>query len=166
MKIISDLILKKIKPQTPPIWLMRQAGRYMREYNEIRSKYKNFMDFCYNYKETSEVTLQPIRKFNFDAAIIFSDILVVPDSLGIEVVFKEGYGPVIDFDKNKNIIKPTSKNNDKFSCISEAIKLTKIKLKEEGYENKDLIGFSGSPFTLLTYILERKRNNIFNFFIK
>ena len=162
MKIISDLILKKIQPKTPPIWLMRQAGRYMREYNEIRSKYKNFMDFCYQYKETSEVTLQPIRKFNFDAAIIFSDILVVPDSLGVEVVFKEGYGPILSFDNKIKSLKSTSKNNDKFSCVSEAIKLTKLKLKEEGYDNKDLIGFSGSPFTLLTYILEKKRNNIFN----
>src|ERR1700676_5435337 len=79
--------------ETPPIWLMRQAGRYLPEYREIRASAPSFLDFCYTPKLAAEATLQPIRRFGFDAAIVFSDILVVPDALGQKVSFETGEGP-------------------------------------------------------------------------
>ena len=84
------------RPQTPPLWLMRQAGRYLPEYREIRAKARNFLDFCYSPALAAEATLQPIRRFDFDAAILFCDILVIPDALGQKVTFETGEGPRLD----------------------------------------------------------------------
>jgi uroporphyrinogen decarboxylase len=80
----------------PPIWLMRQAGRYLPEYRKVRAEAGSFLDLCYRPELAEEVTLQPIRRFGFDAAILFSDILVIPDALGQEVAFREGEGPVLE----------------------------------------------------------------------
>ncbi|MFZ4532969.1 MAG: uroporphyrinogen decarboxylase family protein, partial [Alsobacter sp.] len=82
--------------ERPPLWIMRQAGRYLPEYREIRAKAENFMSFCYSPALAAEATLQPIRRFGFDAAILFCDILVVPDALGQPVSFVEGEGPKLD----------------------------------------------------------------------
>ena len=95
---MSSLIQKCLN-KTRPIWLMRQAGRYLPEYQKIRKTQKNFIDFCLNINAATEVTLQPIRRYNFDAAIIFSDILVIPYALGQDVKFEENKGPILsDFD--------------------------------------------------------------------
>ena len=92
---MKNLIINKIKTISPPIWIMRQAGRYLPEYREIRKDVNGFLDLCYNPKLATEITLQPIKRFNFDAAIIFSDILVIPDALGVKVDFVKNEGPVL-----------------------------------------------------------------------
>ena len=136
------------KALTPPIWIMRQAGRYLPEYREIRSDVKNFLELCYTPKLASEVTLQPITRFNFDAAIIFSDILVIPDALGVKVEFVKNEGPKLGSFELKNL---RSENIAKhLSPVFEALELTKSKLGKD----KALIGFSGSPWTLACYMIE------------
>lgn len=89
-------VLAGEKLERPPIWMMRQAGRYLPEYRAVRAQAPNFLDFCYNTDLATEVTLQPIRRYGFDAAILFSDIFVVPDALGYPVNFEEGRGPVLE----------------------------------------------------------------------
>jgi uroporphyrinogen decarboxylase len=152
MNILLKTLTKKEKFSKPPIWIMRQAGRYLPEYREVRSDVKNFLDLCYNPKLACEVTLQPIRRFDFDAAIIFSDILVIPDALGIKVEFVKNEGPklqkISSSDELKNL--KTQNIEKHLSPVFEALELTRSKLGKD----KDLIGFSGSPWTLATYICE------------
>lgn len=152
MKKLNNTLLKKEKYSNPPIWVMRQAGRYLPEYRAIRSDVKNFLDLCYNPKLASEVTLQPIDRFDFDAAIIFSDILVIPDALGIKVEFVKNEGPKLEaitsgFDLSKL---KTNNITNHLNPVFEALNLTRSKLSPD----KSLIGFSGSPWTLATYICE------------
>ena len=137
-----------------PIWLMRQAGRYLPEYKQIRNNTKHFLDLCYNPNLACEVTLQPIRRFNLDAAIIFSDILVVPDSMGIKVRFKEQQGPILDPIQTKEEMDSafSRKNKAKLDSVYEAIEKTKDALPQ----NVALIGFSGGAWTLASYIVEGK----------
>jgi len=137
------------------IWFMRQAGRYLPEFQKIRSKNKNFINLCLNSNLSSEITLQPIKRFNLDSAIIFSDILLVPYALGQQVDFIKGEGPILDdfnlqtFLKNKKIdfVK-------KLNPIYQAIKKTREKLDKK----KSLISFVGAPWTLLIYMLNLKEN--------
>ncbi len=133
------------------IWFMRQAGRYLNEYNQTKKLVNSFLSLCYNPELASEVTLQPIRRFNFDAAIIFSDILVICDALNFDVEFLNSYGPVI---KNnfKNFYDLNLENLDykKLNLVYDAIKLTRENLDI----SKSLIGFCGSPWTLAAYIIE------------
>ena len=149
---MSNLILKALKKERP-IWLMRQAGRYLKEYQVIRKKQKNFIDFCLNYKAASKVTLQPIKRFDLDAAIIFSDILIIPYGLGQKVNFKHNEGPIL----GSYNLKEFKKNNkrkflSKVKNVYKAIEYTRKKLNKK----KSLIGFAGSPWTLLVYILNKK----------
>jgi len=155
---MSNLILdkfnkNKINEGTVPIWLMRQAGRYLPEYKKIRSKNKDFINFCLNVKDSSEVTLQPIERFDFDAAIIFSDILLVNYAAGQDVKFKENFGPVLKKLDNKAFL--TIEKNifiDKLSNCYKAIRNVRNLL----HKDKTLIGFAGSPWTLLVYALNLK----------
>jgi uroporphyrinogen decarboxylase len=137
----------------PPIWLMRQAGRYLQEYREVRKQTKDFLSFCYSPDKASEVTLQPIRRFGFDAAIIFSDILVIPDALGMDVRFVENEGPRLEplLLENKDLdkLRYSAKH---LSPVYEAIRLTKTALPKK----TTLIGFAGAAWTLATYMLEGK----------
>lgn len=134
----------------PPIWLMRQAGRYLPEYREVRKEAGDFLDLCYTPKHAVEVTLQPIRRYGFDAAIIFSDILVVPDALGQTVAFRQGEGPVLDALKGDEALKKLVWNPAKLSPVYEAITKVRSNLAEE----VALIGFAGAPWTLAAYMIE------------
>ena len=143
--------LKILIKNKTPIWFMRQAGRYLPEYREIRKKEKNFIDLCFNSQLAAEISLQPIRRFNFDFIILFSDILVVPYALGQKVDFKESIGPVLkkiwrfkDFEF-VNVYESIEKLNPIMNTI-------KILKKEK--KSKNLIGFCGGPFTVLTYMFE------------
>ncbi len=144
--------LKGKKFNSPPIWLMRQAGRYLPEYRKIRSEVGNFLDLCYNPKLASEITLQPIRRFGFDGAIIFSDILVIPDALGIDVSFVKDEGPKLSKTLNeRDLLNLKIENILHFlEPVFENISLTKANLNKE----TTLIGFSGSPWTIATYMIE------------
>lgn len=152
MNKLYNILTEKKPVKNPPIWIMRQAGRYLPEYREIRSKVSNFLELCYNPKLASEVTLQPINRFDFDAAIIFSDILVIPDALGIKVEFVKNEGPKLEALNANSDLKKLKIDNIKnhLNPVFETINLTRSKLAKD----KDLIGFSGSPWTLATYICE------------
>ncbi|MES2677826.1 MAG: uroporphyrinogen decarboxylase [Pseudomonadota bacterium] len=149
-KLIRTLAGEKFS--TPPIWLMRQAGRYLPEYREIRAKANNFLELCYNPKLASEITLQPIRRFGFDGAILFSDILVIPDALGVKVEFVKNEGPKLQKTLDEKSLLNLNLNNIEkhLERVFETIDLTKSKLDA----NTTLIGFSGSPWTIATYMVE------------
>lgn len=143
-----------------PLWLMRQAGRYLPEYRKLRAEVPNFLSFCKRPELACEVTLQPLRRFDLDAAIIFSDILTIPDALNVGLEFAKGEGPIIhqpirsqkDVDKLPNI----SVVND-LSYVAEAIKLTKKALSNK----VPLIGFAGSPWTVACYMVEGSGSKTF-----
>ena len=136
-----------------PIWLMRQAGRYLPEFREIRKENQDFIKLCLNKKLSSEITLQPIRRFDFDAAIIFSDILMLPYGLGQEVRFEKNLGPKLgDLEINKIL-------NSSEEAFTETLKdiysLINITSKNEILKQKDLIGFAGAPWTILVYMINK-----------
>ncbi|MCE3255334.1 MAG: hemE [Rickettsiaceae bacterium] len=149
-KLIKTLEGEKFSK--PPIWLMRQAGRYLPEYREIRSKADNFLNLCYNPKLASEITLQPIRRFGFDGAILFSDILVIPDALGVKVEFLKNEGPKLEKTIDEKSLLNLKINNveNYLGRVFETISLVKSQLDQ----NTTLIGFSGSPWTIATYMIE------------
>ncbi len=138
-------------------WFMRQAGRYLPEYKNIRKNFSNFLEFCYNPEAACEVTLQPIKRFDMSAAIIFSDILVIPDALGVDVKFAEGHGPIL---KPVSDISELSKNNfrETLEPVYEAIRFTRKELAKD----KALIGFCGLPWTLACYMIEGKGSRDFS----
>lgn len=135
----------------PPIWLMRQAGRYLPEYRDIRRKAASFLDFCYTPELAVEATLQPIRRFGFDAAIIFSDILVIPDALGQRVHFVEGEGPRLDPIGDMQAIERLrgAIEAERLEPVYEAIRQCRRALPGQ----VALIGFAGGPWTLATYMI-------------
>ena len=165
-KLLETLNGKKFT--SPPIWFMRQAGRYLPEYRAIRSKVDNFLELCYNPKLASEITLQPIKRFSFDGAIIFSDILVIPDAFGIDVKFVKGEGPKLSrtLDENDLLNLKTDNVIKHLQPVFENINLVKNALDSK----TTLIGFSGSPWTIATYMVEggssKKFENIRNIAIE
>ena len=151
----SSILLKALNKEnlpTPPIWYMRQAGRYMPEYRQVRKKFKNFLDMCKNPEVCCELALQPINAFNLDAGILFSDILTIPDALGLEVKFEENKGPIfnnpIKSIKDIENLKPFYPES--LSYVYEAVSNIKNSLPN----NIPLIGFTGSPWTLAAYSIE------------
>jgi uroporphyrinogen decarboxylase len=136
--------------EPPPIWLMRQAGRYLPEYRQARGQAGSFLDLCYSPELAAEVTLQPIRRFGFDAAIIFSDILVVADALGQKVDFLEGRGPVLEPVSLQRLdrLKPDAAL-PRLTPVLDALRLVRDRLGAD----KALIGFCGAPWTVATYMI-------------
>lgn len=156
MKLQNDRYLRALQCQPvdcTPIWMMRQAGRYLPEYRQLRAQAGDFMTMCKNPNLACEATLQPLARFNLDAAIIFSDILTIPDAMGLGLYFEQGEGP-----KFKNIISnindikklPIPDPTIELSYVMDAISLTRKELNGK----VPLIGFSGSPWTLATYMIE------------
>ena len=132
------------------VWFMRQAGRYLPEFRKIRSQNKNFIDLCLNSELSSEITLQPIKRFNLDSAIIFSDILMVPHALNQRVEFIKDQGPILgEFNLKKFLSNDSISFTQKLNPVYKAIQKTREKLNKE----KSLIGFIGAPWTLLIYML-------------
>ena len=149
--IQETIINKNTKNKT--IWLMRQAGRYLPEFREIRSKNPDFIKLCLNEKLSSEITIQPVKRFDFDAAIIFSDILMLPYGLGQDVKFEKNFGPKLSSIKIEEMIKVTEKEFvDKLNPIYKLINITS---KNNLLYNKDLFGFVGAPWTILVYMINQ-----------
>lgn len=149
--IFIDACLRKKTPYTP-IWMMRQAGRYLDEYKATRKRAKNFIDLCQRVDLATEVTLQPIDILDVDAAILFSDILVIPYEMGLPLEFKEGFGPqflqTIDNEESLGMLK--SNAHARLSYVYECVDSVRKRLAKD----KALIGFSGAPWTLATYMIE------------
>jgi uroporphyrinogen decarboxylase len=135
----------------PPIWLMRQAGRYLPEYRAIRQKAATFLDLCFDPQLAAEVTLQPIRRFGFDAAILFSDILVVPHALGQRVTFETGEGPRLDALTEPSAFQWLKRKIDHAALAP--VYETVARVKRELPPSVTLIGFCGAPWTLATYMI-------------
>ncbi len=140
----------------PPLWLMRQAGRYLPEYRAIRAQTKDFVALCTSPDKACEVTMQPIRRYGFDAAILFSDILMLPWALGHGLEFKEGEGPVLPplRDAAGVAALDPSRVTDRVAPIMETVRLIRSGLKAEGFDQTALIGFAGAPFTVACYMVE------------
>ena len=161
--IKNDLFLRALRGETvdrPPVWMMRQAGRYLPEFMEIKKKY-DFFTRCRTPELASEITVQPIRRYGMDAAILFSDILVVPQAMNIEVQMKPDFGPYLpnpvrDQKGVDNVIIPDVKTE--LGYVMEAIKATKEKLNDE----IPLIGFAGSPRTILCYVVQGQGSKNFD----
>ena len=152
MTPIKECLIKK-RTDNVPIWLMRQAGRYLPEFREIRKENTNFINLCLNPKLSREITLQPIRRFDFDAAIIFSDILMIPYGLGQKVEFKKNFGPDLEDLKIDNLLEM---DEEKFTKnLSPIYELLSDLKKSEDLKKKDIIGFVGAPWTLLVYMINK-----------
>jgi|TARA_B110000444_G_scaffold61645_1_gene57636 uroporphyrinogen decarboxylase len=159
----NSIFLKALNKEnliTPPIWYMRQAGRYMPEYRAVRKNFKNFLDMCKNPEVCCELAMQPIDAFNLDTAILFSDILTIPDAMGLGVKFLEGEGPVFDnpIKTSKDIINIAPFDPNSLSYVYEAVSNIRGSLPS----NIPLIGFCGSPWTLAAYSIEGGSSKDFN----
>lgn len=152
--LLEVLSGKTISP--PPVWLMRQAGRFLPEYRELRAKAGGFLDMCFNPELAAEVTLQPVRRFGMDAAILFSDILVVPHLLGQKVEFVEGEGPKL------GPLYIDSLKQDGFDEAAAPVWETVRRVKAQLPETCTLIGFAGSPWTVACYMIEGGSSETFD----
>ena len=139
------------KQERPPIWIMRQAGRYLPEYRAVRAETKNFLELCYSPDLATEVTLQPLRRFDLDAAILFSDILVVPDALGQSVRFAQGEGPILQ-PVDETTIARLGKEKAPLEHLAPVLETVR-RLRSALPPEKTLIGFCGSPWTVATYMI-------------
>jgi len=139
---------------TPPFWLMRQAGRYLPEYRELRKTAGGFLDLVYNPDFAIEVTMQPLRRYDMDAAILFSDILVIPQALGQHLEFVAGEGPKLDAVRDSQAIEALNYNPEKLNPVYETVAGLRRQMVAEGFDQTALIGFAGAPWTVATYMVE------------
>jgi len=158
-ELMNDRFLKACryeKLDTTPIWLMRQAGRYLPEYNKTRAKAGSFLQLAKNPQLSSEVTLQPIDRYGLDAAILFSDILTIPDAMGLGLSFEQGEGPRFErpLQSEKSIQELRPADMDQLKYVFDAVSQIKKDLMQDGKQRVPLIGFSGSPWTLACYMVE------------
>lgn len=151
-KIVLQNLSGEVTGRTP-VWLMRQAGRYLPEYRKVRSRFNSFIDFCLHPEAVLEVSLQPLNRFDLDAVIIFSDILMVPYALGLEVNFVENVGPVVQKADSNSVIDGLVYQPEQVMNISQAIKAVCSEL-DNNFKQKTLIGFAGSPWTVAAYMVE------------
>jgi len=149
-----DEVIKNKKTNVNPIWIMRQAGRYLPEFREIRKANPDFIKLCLNEKLSTEITLQPLIRFDLDAAIIFSDILMLPYGLSQKVEFKKGIGPVLGDLNLENISKLTER--DFVEKLNPVYKLINSVKNSTITKNKSTIGFVGAPWTLLVYMINQE----------
>jgi uroporphyrinogen decarboxylase len=151
---MTSLFLNALNGQTtarPPIWFMRQAGRFLPEYRELRSRAEDFVAFCLNPEMAAEATLQPMRRFAFDAAIVFADILLVPKALGQKVWFEAGEGPKLgDLPQIEAMRDRVAETGEALSAVGETLSRVRAALEPE----RALIGFCGAPWTVATYMLD------------
>ena len=152
---VSSRFLKVLSgtPSSPvPIWMMRQAGRHLPEYLELRSRAKDFLDFCYSPSMAAEATLQPIRRYDMDAAILFADILLILDAMGLDVRFEKGVGPIVETVKTEADLNraPVEMAVQRLSPVYETVDRVRGQLDS----NKALIGFCGAPWTVALYAIE------------
>ncbi len=149
-------ILQRKKPERVPFWLMRQAGRYLPEYRALRANAGSFLDLVYHPEQAAEVTLQPLRRFGMDGAILFSDILVVPHALGQSVRFETGEGPKLDpVRTEEDLIKLDLTVIERtFETVYETVSRVRAKMAQEGFNETALIGFCGSPWTVICYMVQ------------
>ncbi len=153
-KPLLDVLNGNAATSSPPFWLMRQAGRYLPEYRALRKTAGGFLDMCFNPEFAAEVTLQPLRRFDMDAAIMFSDILVIPYALGQKLEFLEGEGPCLGpLDVNA-----LQFDDSKLAPVYETLRRLKTQLAAE----KTLIGFAGAPWTIACYMVQGKGDGAFN----
>ena len=163
-KIFVDACFGKETPHTP-VWMMRQAGRYLPEYMAVRKRAGNFLNLCHAPDMAAEVTLQPLDIVGVDAAILFSDILVVPNEMGMKLDFIKGEGPVFDHpivtEEDLDGLIGGEAAASKLTYVYETIKLLRSQLDARG-DNKALIGFTGAPWTLATYMIEGQGTKTYN----
>ena len=163
-KIFVDACFGKKTPYTP-VWMMRQAGRYLPQYMKVRELAGDFLSLCHDPKKAAEVTMQPLDIVNVDAAILFTDILVVPNEMGMDLEFIKGFGPkfnnpISSQDDLDNLIGKT-KAADKLTYVYETIEILRDQLNERN-DNIALIGFAGAPWTLATYMIEGQGTKTYN----
>ena len=152
MTPLHEVIINK-NTKINPIWIMRQAGRYLPEFRKIRKINQDFIELCLNEKLSAEITLQPLKRFNLDGAILFADILLIPNSMGLKLKFEEGVGPLLETVNNFHDVEQlhaTDQIHKVLNPIYDTVSLVKSKLNKE----VTFIGFAGAPWTVATYMIE------------
>lgn len=156
----TPLLIQALQGQTlsrPPVWFMRQAGRYLPEYRELRAKAPDFIAFCLNPEMAAEATLQPMRRFGFDAAIVFADILLIPGALGQKVWFEAGEGPRLGaLPSVQSMVDKAQQAGEALKAVGQTLSLVRAELEPE----RALIGFAGAPWTVATYMLDGEARTI------
>lgn len=140
----------------PPVWLMRQAGRYLPEYQAVRAKFSDFIEFCLTPDAATEVSIQPVTRFDLDAAIIFADILTIPHALGLNVTFTKGHGPRIETFHSASQLADMQLHLAAIPTVLDPVSQTVRQVRAALPDDKAVIGFSGGPFTLACYMMDKK----------